>query len=113
MSPSRRPSKQPPPVARWLPAILAVGALLIVVIVAALSGGKDSGASASDSLTSATGVTPSGSGPADPGTAHTADTSDNGYEVTGLTVPQSTIPSIESGSTLPAADKTTINRSCG
>ncbi|HEY4331672.1 MAG TPA: L,D-transpeptidase family protein [Ilumatobacteraceae bacterium] len=103
MSPSRRPSKPPPPVARWLPAIAAVVVLAIVVVAAGLGGGSDK-AKVSAETVGTDAVSPSAVG----GTSGGTDPSDS-YGVTGLTEPASTLPG--DSATLPDADKTPITRS--
>ena len=84
-----RPSGQPP-IARWLPAMAAVGVLLIVVVAAALGG--DDGGSAGDLG---------------------APTDNSDYAVTGLTVPDSVMPVVGTESTATPLVKTALVATIG
>ena len=105
-APRRRPpSKHPSQIGRWLPAIAAVGVLAVVVIAGAFGGDgndKTSGVDASG-LEGTAGVTTSSA----LGAPATDDGS--GYDVTGLTVPPSTVPD-PNAPTLVPVNKTTLAR---
>ena len=106
-TPRRRPpAKQPNPVGRWLPAIAAVSVLAVVVLAGAFGGGRDddklSGADAAG-LDGTPGVTTS--------SAAVAVTDDGtGYDVTGLTVPPSTVADPNASTALAPVTKTMLAR---
>jgi peptidoglycan hydrolase-like protein with peptidoglycan-binding domain len=94
-TPRRRPPKQPAPIARWLPAIAAVSVLVVVVLAGAV-GGNDSGGIASGAAAGA----PVGSVDSATSTSLLNDSS-TGYDITGMTVPVSTLPVIDTTATVP------------
>ena len=104
-TPRRRPpASKPKPIAKWLPAIAAVS-VLAVVVLAGTAGGKDTNnigsnadAGAAETVESAT------------STSNAIDDSTVGYDVTGLTVPESTMPAVGTDSTPLPVTKTQLGR---
>src|SRR6476620_5045683 len=105
-TPRRRPpAKQPNPISRWFPAIAAVSVLAVVVLAGAFGGGsQDESVSGVD----AAGLDGTQSVTTSSAVAVTDDGS--GYDVTGLTVPPSTLPDPNATSTLVPTTKTTLAR---
>jgi hypothetical protein len=100
-TPRRRPPATPPsPIGRWIPAIAAVAVLAVVVVAGSSGGGGNkvsTDAEAAAAVTSTSGL-PSTSGET------------GGYDVTGLTVPASTLPDVGTSSTLAPLVKTAFGR---
>jgi len=107
-TPRRRPpARQPSPIGKWLPAIAAVSVLAVVVLAGAVGGGDDDNqlagadAGALDGTAAATSTSTS---------ALPATDNGEGYDVTGLTVPPSTVPDIGAATTLAPSAKTPLSR---
>ncbi|MCU1394586.1 MAG: hypothetical protein JWM34_3014 [Ilumatobacteraceae bacterium] len=109
----RPPSKQPAPIAKWLPAIAAV-AVLVVVIVAGASSGKDKSSLGSHADAGSAGSAPGSTTAGTDAVATSSTTAEEaaaaGYDVTGLTVPASTMPAVGTETTMVPVAKTTFDR---
>ena len=105
-TPRRRPqASEPSPFAKWLPAIAAVS-VLVVVVLAGVSGGKHDNGVGTNAVAGSADTTASESATS----TSAIDGSSVGYDVTGLTVPDSTLPAIGTDGAAVPVVKTQLGR---